>query len=372
MNCERKIMAILLFLSAALTILFIVTGVGFSIEIDTCTPIGPLWNETDNSTYFINVCPQKCRVLLTNLSAGAAVNNSNGTCEVEVSVQNSMQLVPFQRVNFTLSSNSTFFYKTDFFEVDAKSEGFYCPACPEQRICKVNKTIDFVENVSYNWWVQDSSCDVNITVPPKPYCLSDDSDWLMNTTCVERGIMVSLLDTSNKTTQYEAELATYRKTWFPPEEACNNDPHSLIKRLKKLGSYAKEKIMYFSMGNGAYSVQSFKSVAFPSIKNEREDAQALVATQMILEEYVRAGIAIPACADQTDSVNPNLTIRKCYGYYSTLTAGCTNQTYLDGLSQLDKDASWVGFRNGAVVVLAGFSFLGGLKFIISWYNEVED
>jgi hypothetical protein len=65
-------------------------------------------------------------------------------------------------------------------------------------------------------------------------------------------------------------------------------------------------------------------------------------------------------------MNENVTLKRCDGYLSSISPGCVNETYMNGVLKLQTDS-----RNNGIIV--GFLVIGGIEllalvviFVLSW------
>jgi hypothetical protein len=347
-------------------------GVAGAIEIDTCTTFF-LFNSSNGTGYPMDICPKISYIKIENVTLDSVINGTNGTCVYNISGQSKNVSLPYIHLNGTLPSNgSVFFNLTDRnVAFDYKSDMFYCPICPIPQICSVSKTDTYLLNESYTWTVQSEYCDINFTVPARPYCLSDDTQWLMNNTCLERTTLGNLLQQSNETTELSAKLKIYEATWMPQKEACKIMPLELANGWEKLSKWERDKLPLFAaMGAAPVKLETFANNAMPSSSNPDEINNNMNLARMALENYRIVGFA--------DYWRENVTMAdgKAYpqviGYKTLIQEGCiSNNGSIGSLVEYGKQEKGNGWWAGITLAIIGVGILILLIYTLIDMNRPE-
>jgi hypothetical protein len=372
MDRRMKVLGVVgLFFFLIGALIFLISSVGAATDIDTCVPFTtynpvtvPVFNSTDNTTSnqtfyavsgSIQICPKHTAVSFLNLTAGYSANGSTGTCDYNVSVQNLTDMFPRRSFNFTLSNGGNYRFNDTFIEINADADALFCPVCPVPKICSRNDGFPGFINESYDWKIyEEGVCDINITVPAKPYCLSDDKEWLMSHTCVESGTLGNLLQMSNQTAELEAKVKIYEGTWSSPRDICKLAPKVLADGWGKLSFWERNHLYLFaSLGDAPVKLETFANMAMPTSTNPDEMTNNLNQARMALENYRMVNFA--------DYWKENVTTGdgraypQIVGYRSLISTECVNQTA--SLSELSKQEHSNGWWNGAILAVIGFVVL---------------
>lgn len=322
MNLERKIMLVLLVVFGCLALFLTLFVVAQALEIDSCTTFY-LFNLTSNSSYPMEICPKSSNLTLTNLTWGYAANGTIGTCNYNISVQNSSDLLPKRTFNGSLPSNGSYFFEDAFVKIDIKSESFYCPICAVPKKCSTNITDFPLTNESYDWKVIDDECDVTVKVPAKPYCLSEDVGYTLNNTCVSKEHYKTLFSDARQLSSCNASLAVYQATWLPPQSICRLPPKVLAEGWNVLDAWQREKLSVFAGLNGAgkITVQQFLDMTTPGKSDTLDESNRAF---FALDTYRTVGFG-DYFKEMVRGADGNYT-EKVTGYVSLYQPACLNQT----------------------------------------------
>lgn len=368
----------------ALAIIFFQTG--YSMTIDSCTTFPQfaptnvsVFNETDNTTSNITVyvpstalqiCPAALPLYsmnFPNMTWGYSYSGTNGTCAINLSVQQPSELFPKRIYNITLASNGSYYADDSFVTVDAKSSQFYCPICPvpePQQICSTDYTPD-IFNSSYDWTNQSSPCNVTIHIPARPYCLSDATDWLMNTSCMERPLFAELEHKSSLYDQCNASIQIYQHTYSSPQESCDLPPQKLAEGWAKLSKWERDHldILAGMSGTGPITLENFQQASLGTASTQQEMNFNANQASFAIQDYVRVGFADFWKTNVTDQYGSHEQI---IGYKVLISPNCVNLTQ-STLAYGTQEKGW-GTIKGLCWGIGGTLFV---CFMIYWLIETR-
>lgn len=347
-------------------ILFVLTAIiagGWAIEIDSCLPIGPIQNSTDNTTYSLQVCPALCQLDLPNITAGSSINISQGTCRVNVSAQGTDLWSNKTNISFTLAPNTSYVYDSPCARVEASAEPSFCPSCPvSHSLCSGAFNLTW-SNDTYNWTYQTPDCDINLTISAPLVQPSNESSDMIS---VNRTQYNQLFSDARQGYTCATQKATYEATWIPPEKVCPLGPNELARGWGMLDNDQRGWLHQFIKSPVGITPTGFIQYVTNSLPTSEKDKLADPLFKALIR-YELAGFARTEEYNITDSLyTPPRIVTKKDLYVPLFNDACFNTT--DSAMKLRADAQFWGRVQMAAFLITFFCVVipGGV--LLYWYG----
>jgi hypothetical protein len=202
-------------------------------------------------------------------------------------------------------------------------------------------------------------------MPPKPYCISDNSEWFANNTCVERNYFAELTQTANKYYDCNATTKIYQETWTAPSDVCRVAPKTLADAYSQMSSIERTFLPTFaSLSGGVIKADYFASQVSSLATTPEQQKQYASMANYAIDRYRNLGLAEYWTENVTDEMGkPKMVI---LGYKSLVSPMCVNQSA--SLMYLSSEKFGEGRLNG--LILAGVIVIL-LIFLMLWWIDIN-